>query len=95
MVRRLGLGKNNHLTYDSLALNPRYVNSKKFKQACESTVSPEPMLYAHVSGRLKGNFNQRTTHVALLRGWPRGYKTFFMLKSAEHEICPANKSQYY
>ena len=25
MVRRLGLGKNNHLTYDSLALNPRYI----------------------------------------------------------------------
>ena len=24
---------------------------------------------------------------------PRGYKTFFMLKSAEHEICPANKSK--
>ena len=23
----------------------------------------------------------------------RGYKTFFMLNSAEHEICPANKSQ--
>ena len=26
MVRRLGLGKNNHLTYDSLALNPRYMD---------------------------------------------------------------------
>ena len=26
MVRRLGLGKNNHLTYDSLALNPRYLD---------------------------------------------------------------------
>ena len=25
MVRRLGLGKNNHLTYASLALNPRTV----------------------------------------------------------------------
>ena len=25
MMRRLGLGKNNHLTYASLALNPRYV----------------------------------------------------------------------
>ena len=23
----------------------------------------------------------------------RGYKTFFMLNSAEHEICPANISQ--
>ena len=26
MVRRLGLGKNNHLSYASLALNPRTVN---------------------------------------------------------------------
>ena len=25
--------------------------------------------------------------------WPRGYKHFFMLNSAEHEICHANKSQ--
>ena len=24
---------------------------------------------------------------------PRGYKTFSMLNSDEHEICPANKSQ--
>ena len=24
---------------------------------------------------------------------PRGYKTFFMLNLAEHEICPANISQ--
>ena len=24
---------------------------------------------------------------------PQGYKTFFMLNSAEHEFCPANKSQ--
>ena len=25
--------------------------------------------------------------------WPRGYKTCFMLNSAEHKICLANKSQ--
>ena len=24
------------------------------------------------------------------KGWPRGYKTFSMLKSAEHEIYPAH-----
>ena len=28
-----------------------------------------------------------------VNAWPRGYKTFFMLNSAEHEICPANKSK--
>ena len=25
--------------------------------------------------------------------WPQGYKTLFVLNSAEHEICPANKSK--
>ena len=25
--------------------------------------------------------------------WPQDYKTFFMLNSAEHEFCPAYKSQ--
>ena len=29
MVRRLNLGKNNHLIYVSLALNPRYVGNAK------------------------------------------------------------------
>ena len=33
-----------------------------------------------------GVFEQR-------RPWARGYKTFFMLNSAEHETCPANNSQ--
>ena len=28
MVRRLGLGKNNHLSYASLALNPRNVETE-------------------------------------------------------------------
>ena len=28
MVRRLGLGKNNHLTYASLALNPRNIKNR-------------------------------------------------------------------
>ena len=30
MVRRLGLGKNNHLSYASLALNPRYATSSSW-----------------------------------------------------------------
>ena len=32
MVRRLGLGKNNHLTYASLALNPRYKTNTAQKE---------------------------------------------------------------
>ena len=27
------------------------------------------------------------------RAWPRGYKILLVLNSAEHEICPANKSR--
>ena len=30
---------------------------------------------------------------AIIPIWPRGFYTFFLLKSAEHEISPANKSQ--
>ena len=26
-----------------------------------------------------------------IAAWPRGYKTFFMLNSVEHEIFPAHK----
>ena len=35
---------------------------------CICAVSPEPMLFSHVSGSLKGNFSQRTRLVALLKG---------------------------
>ena len=31
--------------------------------------------------------------VLKVKTWTQGHKTFFMLNSAEHEICPANKSQ--
>ena len=40
---------------------------------------------------------KRTINAALgdvaTQTWPRDYETFFMLNSAEHEICHANKSQ--
>ena len=29
----------------------------------------------------------------MMQSWHRGYKTFFMLNSVEHEFYPANKSQ--
>ena len=29
--------------------------------------------------------------VPVYKTWPRGYKTFFMLNSAEHKIYPAHK----
>ena len=46
-----------------------------------------------LSVQILGIYNiQRGKHEQC-RTRPRGYKTFFMLNSAEHEICPANKSQ--
>ena len=36
MVRRLGLGTNNHLTYASLALNPRYAVGTHLSIPCVS-----------------------------------------------------------
>ena len=27
--------------------------------------------------------------------WPPGYKTFSMLNSTEHEVCPAHKCNIY
>ena len=53
MVRRLGLGKNNHLTYDSLALNPRYAdrqpkaNSVDPDQMPQSMMSNQDLFYLH------------------------------------------------
>ena len=49
MVRRLGLGKNNHLTYASLALNPRYpkwfCNEASYKEVPMSV----PTMYIFVA----------------------------------------------
>ena len=47
-------------------------------------VSPEPMLFAHVRNIPRGNFNQRTGHVGLLRGRAYAMKNWFDggLKSA-------------
>ena len=33
---------------------------------------------------------KNATSRAMCKYWPQSYKTFFMLNSAEHEICPAN-----
>ena len=46
MVRRLGLGKNNHLTYASLALNPRdLVSTQTHKDLIDVTVLIEKDLF--------------------------------------------------
>ena len=39
----------------------------------------------------QGLFNSSTFQACANPGWPRGYKTFSMLNSAEHEIYPAHK----
>ena len=49
------------------------------------TIKPEQML---LSAYLSMNIALLVCILILLT-WPRGYKTFFMLNSAEHEIYPA------
>ena len=45
----------------------------------------------HYNGNIFGNKCCRCNEGSLYMSWPRGYKTFFMLNSAEHEILSANK----
>ena len=49
----------------------------------------------HFSGAIRKDVKQyagwSVTMYTKLASWPRGYKTFFMLNSAEHEIFSANK----
>ena len=37
--------------------------------------------------------NEEVPQVWIAFSWTLGYETFFMLNSAEHEMCSANKSQ--
>ena len=55
-----------------------YANSKGSSEPV--TVSPEPMLFSHMSGRSRGNFSQRTRYVVLLRGWAWTLKDWFLWK---------------
>ena len=45
--------------------------------------SPEPMLFAQVSGRPKGNFNQKTIHMKLLMDRVCAVKDLFDGRSEE------------
>ena len=55
MVRRLSLGKNNHLTYASLALNPRYDVGIIFRGYRYSKNAAENLLYFFMPDVLKNN----------------------------------------
>ena len=62
-------------------------------------VSPERMLNAvGLISLCRKNFSRQSLTVDLYNmpvyvtfGWPRGYKTFFVLNSVEHEILNAHK----
>ena len=52
--------------------------------------------FSYIQVLLEGCFNPLPSQHSILghhrpANWPRGYKTFFMLNSAEHEIYPADK----
>ena len=53
----------------------------------QRAVSPEPMLCAHVTCRLMGNFSQRTRHVVSMRGRESAPKDWFHRKSNEPFSC--------
>ena len=40
--------------------------------------------------KLSWNYNNKM-YMEMWANWPRGYKTFFMLNSAKHEILIAHK----
>ena len=83
--------------FNGIGLNTSYVVEKKKKkkktfhmrtakvQASRRirAVSPEPILFAHVSGRPSENLSQRTGHVALLRHRACALKDWFEEKSEE------------
>ena len=50
---------------------------------------PKCLLILTNDGRLHLRCSALKELIGLI--WPPGYKTFFMLKSAEHEIYPAHK----
>ena len=51
---------------------------------CIRAVSPEPMLFAQISGRPRGKFSQRTRHEAILRDLACTLKDWFEWNSQEH-----------
>ena len=61
MVRRLGLGKNNHLTYASLALNPRYGYLCYIDYGCQcSIVQKLPLEGSKIGGHALDLNNNKT-----------------------------------
>ena len=50
-----------------------------------------PELDLHCCPPTQSLNSQNNLLVAPTISWPRGYKTFFMLNSIEHEIFPAHK----
>ena len=61
-----------------------HIRTAKFQASLRiSAGSPEPVLFAHVRDRPKGNFSQKTRHVAFLRSRACALKDRFEGKSGE------------
>ena len=57
-----------------------FLNSQKNSLRCDLNQAPKPFYRIYF-----------TIFTIGLKTWPRGYKSFFMLNSAEHEIYLAHK----
>ena len=62
-VKTLAMLKNTHNIF--WWRNEPYHGKKAMNS--NGSVSPEPMLFVHINGVLRGNFSQRTRHMASLR----------------------------
>ena len=68
-----------------------YANSKDLDQPVHPcSVVRILTVHLHNTGRYRAN-SKNLALMCVCANWPRGYKTFFMLNSAEHEIFSANK----
>ena len=78
MVRRLGLGKNNHLTYTSLALNPRYTISC-ISPLLAASGCPDLLL-------LRSKDDQRTFYPVSTRQYKHLHGQMMVQKTSTHQL---------
>ena len=66
-----------------------------YLEACETDSEPMPSLHMHNKPMPAVHVHNKplfaSLSVRVLKFWPRVYKTFFHINSAEHEIYPAHK----
>ena len=70
---------------------PSSLSNKMHKLVFISEIANKHIVTYHNIFKISGSTIDFDTYDILANAWPRGYKTFSKLNSAEHEIYPANK----